>query len=213
MVNGGHLLTSQELHSVLAKAIQDREQPGPQGPKVPGQLHAPWWKNVEHILSMWNGICWTIMEYCIETWYRNMVERYEHIRTLVGIESRNLGRNGERNGRELAEAGGKSWKITCKKQIDKTNAYWCVLIMFLTFGEVILSKSTHPKTLGCSSGFHRIRLGVMIGTGGGVICSRACFGCLAYLFFCCRQLRCWFNLPRHSRCFGKGVNMKHTNMM
>ena len=61
------------------------------------------------------------MENCIETWYRNMVERCEHIRTLVGIESRNLGRNGERNGRE--EAGGKSWKITCKKQIDKTNAY------------------------------------------------------------------------------------------
>lgn len=61
--------------------------------------------------------------------------------------------------------------------------------MFLTFGEVILSKSTHPKTRGCSSGFHRISmkeleyigvilLGVMIGTGGGVIC----FGCLAYFF-------------------------------
>lgn len=60
--------------------------------------------------------------------YRNVVQKhggkvYEHIRTLVGIESRNLGRNGERNGRELAEAGGKSWKIICKKQIDKTNAY------------------------------------------------------------------------------------------
>ena len=79
----------------MAKAIQDREQPGTRdtrditGPHIFSTQDD---KQIQSCDSEWKGLD-------------------------TGIESRNLDRDGERNAGELAEAGGKSLAKTIKNQL------------------------------------------------------------------------------------------------